>query len=702
MTTIIAEKPSVAAGIAAVVGARKREDGFISGNGYNVTWAFGHLIELASPDAYGYGEKWEKDKLPILPDKFKTRTIESKDKKSDSLYKKQLKTITSLFKKSDTIIVATDAGREGELIFRYIFEYVQEQMNIQATVKRLWISSLTDKSIREGMKNLRPISEYDNLFAAGKARSEADWLIGMNGTRATTINVNDGTVWSVGRVQTPTLSMICRRFIENRNFIPEPFHILKLTSSKTGIQFCAFNHTKFNNKEDALEILRTIGKAAYIKVSKVEKKPGYSMPPLLYDLTSLQKEANSKYGFSAEITLKLCQSLYEKKLVTYPRTGSRYIPDDIYDTLPELIKNAELYPKFSEYAKSVSRKPLGRISVNASKVTDHHALLPTENIPKDGEMTDGEMKIYEMILGRMLETVSPKEEKDITTVHIIADGMDDFPFIAKGSVIKVPGWKTVFNEKSNVPENENSQLPPLKTDEVIPLEKLEVLDKKTKAPALLTESSLLALMETAGKELENEEEREALKNIGIGTPATRAETIEKLIRTKYIVREKKTLIPTEKGLSLYDKVKDMQIANVELTGKWENALDKIEAGKLNAAIFNAEIRNYTRKCTDELLNINIDSTMGPRERKKELLLECPKCGGKFIVYDKVCRCSDKDNCGFFFWRVICQRRLTEKDIQEILTDGKTKGKVKLKKKDGTKFEAQLILEDDGKFTFKWE
>lgn len=702
MTTIIAEKPSVAAGIAAVVGARKRGDGFISGNGYNVTWAFGHLIELASPDAYGYGEKWEKDKLPILPDKFKTRTIESKDKKSDSLYKKQLKTITSLFNKSDTIIVATDAGREGELIFRYIFEYVQEQMNIQATVKRLWISSLTDKSIREGMKNLRPISEYDNLFAAGKARSEADWLIGMNGTRATTINVNDGTVWSVGRVQTPTLSMICRRFIENRNFIPSSFHILKLTSSKTGIQFCSFNHTKFNNKEDALEILRTIGRAAYIKVSKVEKKPGYSMPPLLYDLTSLQKEANSKYGFSAEITLKLCQSLYEKKLVTYPRTGSRYIPDDIYDTLPELIKNAELYPKFSEYAKSVSRKPLGRISVNASKVTDHHALLPTENIPKDGEMTDGEMKIYEMILGRMLETVSPKEEKDITTVHIIADGMDDFPFIAKGSVIKVPGWKTVFNEKSNVPEDENSQLPPLKTDEVIPLEKLEVLDKKTKAPALLTESSLLALMETAGKELENEEEREALKNIGIGTPATRAETIEKLIRTKYIVREKKTLIPTEKGLSLYDKVKDMQIANVELTGKWENALGKIEAGKLNAAIFNAEIRNYTRKCTDELLNINIDSTMGTRERKKELLLKCPKCGGKFIVYDKVCRCSDKDNCGFFFWRVICQRRLTEKDIQEILTDGKTKGKVKLKKKDGTKFEAQLILEDDGKFTFKWE
>lgn len=701
MITIIAEKPSVAAGIAAVVGARKREDGFISGNGFCITWAFGHLIELAPPDVYGYGDKWEKEKLPILPDKFRTRTIESKDKKSESLYKKQLKTITSLFKKSDTIIVATDAGREGELIFRYIFEYVQEQVNIQAAVKRLWISSLTDKSIREGMESLRPISDYDNLFAAGKARSEADWLIGMNGTRATTINVNDGSVWSVGRVQTPTLSMICRRFIENKNFVPEPFFTLKLTSNKAGIQFFAFNHTKFKNREDALEILKTIGEAAYIKINKIEKKPGYSMPPLLYDLTTLQKEANSKYGFSAEATLKLCQSLYEKKLVTYPRTGSRYIPDDIYDTLPELINNAEHYPKFAEYAKSIKGKILGKISVNNSKVTDHHALLPTENIPKDGEMTETERKIYEMILGRMLETVSPKEEKDITTVHIIADGIDDYPFVAKGSVIKVSGWKAVFNERGNIQEDENTQLPPLKTDEIIPLEKLEVLDKKTKAPALLTESSLLALMETAGKELENEEEREALKNIGIGTPATRAETIEKLIRTKYVVREKKTLLPTEKGLALYEKVKEMQIANVELTGKWENALGKIETGKLDAETFNGEIRNYTRKCTDELLNINIDSTMENRKRKKELLLECPKCGGKFIISEKVCRCEDKNNCGFFFWRTVCQRKLTEKDIKEILSTGETKGKVKLKNKEGKFFEAILVLDTDGKFTFKW-
>lgn len=474
-----------------------------------------------------------------------------------------------------------------------------------------------------------------------------------------------------------------------------------MTSSKTGIMFSAFNNTKFGKKEDALKVLQAIGEATCIKVTKVEKKPGYSMPPLLHDLTALQKEANSKYGFSAEMTLKLCQSLYEKKLVTYPRTGSRYIPDDVYDTLPELIRNAELYPKFSEYAKSMNGKPLGKISVNATKVTDHHALLPTEIIPKDGEMTEAERKIYEMILGRMLETVSPKEEKDITTIHITADGINDYPFIAKGSIIKVPGWKRVFNDKDKVQEDENTQLPPLKTDEIIPLEKLEVEDKKTKAPSLLTENTLLALMETAGKELENEEEREALKNIGIGTPATRAETIEKLIRTKYIIREKKNLLPTDKGLSLFEKVKEMQIANVELTGKWENALGKIESGKIDVERFNEEIRNYTRKCTEELLAISITPTMVKQERKKEVLLECPKCGGKIIVTDKVCRCEDKDNCGFFFWRVVCQRKLTEKDIKEILENGETKGKVKLKKKDGNFFEAKLILGTDGKFTFKW-
>lgn len=702
MITIIAEKPSVAQSIAAVVGARKKENGYLSGNGYCVTWAFGHLIELAPPQTYGFEGGWDKSTLPIIPEEFKIRPIELKDKKSNALYVSQLKTIATLFKKADKIVVATDAGREGELIFRYVYSFLNQKDGIHTPFVRLWISSLTDKAIKEGMQQLRPGSDYDNMYAAGKARSEADWLIGINGTRATTINVNDRTVWSVGRVQTPTLSMVCKRYLENKNFKSEPYYMLKVQCSKAGIPFWGFNATKFKDRKEAEEKLQEIERKPSMVVTKLEKKTGYTSPPLLYDLTTLQKEANSRYALSADMTLKLCQSLYEKKLTTYPRTGSRYIPEDVYATLPTLIKNAEQYSRFSDYAKSLAGKQLGKISVNAAKVTDHHALLPTENIPADGQMTDAERKIYEMIVARMLETVSPKEEKDITIAVLEAESMRDFPFVVRGSVIRVPGWKGVLNEKAACTEEENEKLPPLEEQETLSAECVAIMDKHTKAPALLTENTLLALMETAGKELNNEEEREALKNIGIGTPATRAETIEKLIRTKYMTREKKNLIPTEKGLALYHTVKNMQIANVEMTGKWENALNKIEQGKIEVAKFNEEIRNYTKKCTNELLSSNIDSSrVTVPAASQRIELQCPKCGARFIVTDKVCACTDKEKCGFFFWRVVCQRRLTEKDIKEILANGETAGKVKLKKKDGKTFEAKLVLGAEGKFELKW-
>lgn len=556
--------------------------------------------------------------------------------------------------------------------------------------------------IKEGMRQLRPGSDYDNMYAAGKARSEADWLIGINGTRATTINVNDRTVWSVGRVQTPTLSMVCKRYLENKNFKSEPYYMLKVQCCKAGITFWGYNATKFKDRKEAEEKLKEIGRHSYMVITGLEKKPGYTSPPLLYDLTTLQKEANSRYAMSADMTLKLCQSLYEKKLITYPRTGSRYIPDDVYATLPTLIKNAERYSRFSDYAKSLDGKQLGKISVNASKVTDHHALLPTENIPADGQITDAERKIYEMIVARMLETVSPKEEKDVTIASLEAEGVRDFPFVVRGSVIRVQGWKGILNEKNFCKEEENEKLPPLEKQEKLPAECPVIMDKHTKAPALLTENTLLALMETAGKELSDEEEREALEDIGIGTPATRAEIIEKLIRTKYMTREKKNLIPTEKGLALYHTVKDMQIADVEMTGKWENALNKIEQGKIEVTKFNEEIRNYTIKCTNELLNRKIDSsrvTIHAASQRTEL--QCPKCGARFIVTDKVCACTDKERCGFFFWRVVCQRRLTEKDIKEILANGETTEKVKLKRKDGKTFEAKLVLDTNGKFVLKW-
>ena len=700
MITIIAEKPSVAREIATIVKASTRKDGYLEGNGYTVTWAYGHLVGPDAPEKYGWSGTWDKRQLPMIPEKFTVSPLETTDKDFAKTMSKQLKIIAELFKKAERIIVATDAGREGELIFRYIYTHLSEKHKFQTPFDRLWISSLTDKAIREGLANLKDGHEYDHLYEAGKARSEADWLIGMNGTRAVTINVGDRTVWSVGRVQTPTLCMICKRYLDNKNFKSEPYWMIKSEFQKDGINFFGTNPTKFQEKSEAEKIQHLLTGAIEARVVKVEKKPSYSNPPLLYDLTSIQKDANSRYGFSAETTLKLCQSLYEKKLTTYPRTGSRYIPDDIYQTLPMLIRNAESYGRFADYAKSMRGKPLGRISVNAAKVTDHHALLPTENKPKEGSMTEAEKKIYEMILGRLLETVSSREEKFVTTAVIHVVGEEHFPFTVKGSIVVSMGWKAVLNEKQKTGEDENERLPEFNKDEIIKLQKVVLIEKHTKAPPLLTENSLLALMETAGKELANEEEREAMKNIGIGTPATRAETIEKLIRIKYIIREKKNLLPTEKGLNLYKTVKDMLIANVEMTGKWENALNKVEQGIIDVSVFNAGIKNYTVKCTEELLKVNIQKT---REQMADKLtgLVCPKCGQPFIVNDKICRCSDNDRCGYHFWRVVCQRKLTEKDIKEIMHYGGTRVKVKLKKKDGKFFEARLVLGEDGNFTFKF-
>lgn len=701
MVTIIAEKPSVAGEIAKIVLAKNRKDGYYEGNDYAVTWAYGHLIGLADATAYGVEGSWSKSQLPIIPDKFVTTPIELKKKESNALYKKQLKTISSLFKKSKKIIVATDAGREGELIFRYIYEYLSNKDKFNTPFERLWISSLTDKAIKDGLANLKPGHEYDNLASAAKARSESDWLIGINATRATTLNAADRSVWSVGRVQTPTLCMICKRFLENKNFKSTPYYMIKVKSIQMGLEFWAFNDRKFDKLEEAQTKMTQVRASTNLHVTDVQKKPSYSNPPLLYDLTTIQKEANSKYGLSADTTLKVCQSLYEKKLTTYPRTGSRYIPDDIFATLPQLILNAEKYPKFAEYAASLRNKPLGKISVNAAKVTDHHALLPTENIPHEGQMNDLERKIYEMIVGRMLETVSPREEKDVTTITMMAESQTDFPFIAKGSVIKVSGWKAVMKEISKLEEDENAQLPPVNKGDILPLEEVVLLEKKTKAPPILTDNSLLALMETAGKELDDEQQREAMKDIGLGTPATRAETIEKLIHTQYIVRERKQLLPTEKGLALYNMIKDKSIANVEMTGKWEHVLNLISEGKVDVGQFNEEIRKYTVSCTEDLLDMKMD-TSRMKNVSKTIEMTCPKCGAPFIIYDKVCKCSDKEKCGFFFWRIVCQRRLTEKDIREILENGETAGKVKLKKKDGKTFEAKLTLNNDGNFTLNFK
>ena len=595
MIAVIAEKPSVARDIASVLGATQKNDGNISGNGYIVTWAFGHLVGLAIPDAYGI-ENFRRENLPILPQSFQLipRQVKTdKGYKPDSGTVKQLKIIKEVFDQCDKIIVATDAGREGELIFRYIYQYLE----CRKPFVRLWISSLTDKAIRDGLQNLKDGTMYDNLFRSAKARSEADWLIGINASQALSIAAGRGT-YSLGRVQTPTLAMICSRYLENKNFVPQKYWQLKLQTGKDSIEFSALSEEKFDSQQPAIDKLQIIKDSGQVQVKSVECKEVNQEPPLLYDLTTLQKEANTKLNFSADKTLSIAQKLYEGKLISYPRTGSRYISQDVFDEILERIPLLETYDRFAGYAKSMNVCNLNRRSVDDKKVTDHHALIITENKP--GSLQADEQAIYELVAGRMLEAFSQKCVKEVTSISLTSG---ESIFAVKGTVIKSAGWRAVFNTQEE--GEENTVLPTLKEGENFHLSDIELLEKQTKPKPLHTESSLLSAMENAGKELEDAELKASLKDSGIGTPATRAAIIETLFTRQYIVREKKALVPTAKGLAVYDIVRDKKIADVEMTGMWENALSKIESGEMNPDTFHKSTEVHASQITSELLGVQL-------------------------------------------------------------------------------------------------
>ena len=626
MKTIIAEKPSVAREIARIVGATKREEGYFEGGGYAVTWAFGHLVQLAMPDGYGVRE-FVRDNLPVIPETFTLipRQVKTeKGYKPDSGVTTQIKVITSLFNKSEQIIVATDAGREGELIFRYLYHYT----GCTTPFVRLWISSLTDKAIREGLRNLEDGGKYDNLYLAAKARSESDWLVGINGTQALSIAAGHGT-YSVGRVQTPTLGMVCERYWENRRFTPEAFwqlHIavdgnndgtVKLSSSE-----------KWKEKEPATALYNKVKEIGAATVTKAERKEKTEDTPLLYDLTTLQKEANAKHGFTAEQTLEIAQKLYEKKLITYPRTGSRYIPEDVFAEIPKLLAFIGALPEWK--GKVQAKVQPTRRNVDGSKVTDHHALLVTGEKPLFLSKEDN--TVYQMIAGRMIEAFSEKCVKDTTAVTAECAGVE---FIVKGSVIRQAGWRAVYGEE----DKEEISIPDWQEGDTLTLKGCSITEGKTKPKPLHTEATLLSAMETAGKEIEDDALRQALKDCGIGTPATRAAIIETLFKRGYMERCKKSLVPTEKGLALYSVVKTMRIADVALTGEWEKELARIERGELSAETFRKEIEAYTREITSELLSC--DKLFS----HKDSGCACPKCGtGRMQFYGKVVRC-DNAECG---------------------------------------------------------
>ncbi|MCE9336943.1 type IA DNA topoisomerase, partial [Bacteroides fragilis] len=501
MKTIIAEKPSVARELARIVGATKREEGYFQGGGYAVTWAFGHLVQLAMPDGYGI-RGFVRDSLPILPETFtliprQVRT--EKGCKPDSGVAAQIKVIAGLFKESEQIIVATDAGREGELIFRYLYHYI----GCTTPFVRLWISSLTDKAIREGLKSLKDGREYDNLYLAAKARSECDWLVGINGTSALSIAAGRGT-YSVGRVQTPTLAMVCERYYENNRFTPETFFGLHFTTDGCGagetVKFSSAE--KWKEKGVATELYNKVKAAGSAGIVKVERKEKTEDTPLLYDLTSIQKDANTRHGFTAEQTLDIVQKLYEKKLVTYPRTGSRYIPEDVFAEIPKLLAFAGSLP---EWAGKVSggTKPTRR-SVDDGNVTDHHALLVTGE--KSLFLSKDDAIIYHMIAGRMIEAFSEKCVKDVTTVTAECGGVE---FTVKGCIIRQAGWRAVYNAAEK--EEPETVLPDWKEGDTLAVKASSVTEGRTKPKPLHTEATLLAAMETAGRNIGEEELRQALK-----------------------------------------------------------------------------------------------------------------------------------------------------------------------------------------------
>lgn len=679
---VIAEKPSVAREIATILGANNKEDGYLQGNGYAVTWAFGHLVGLAFPEEYGIAG-FRKENLPILPEQFKLipRQIKSgKEYKSDPGVLKQIKIIKGLFEKCNKIIVATDAGREGELIHRYLYEYI----GCNKPCERLWISSLTERAIKEGFQKLQPGDKYDNLYFSARARSEADWLIGINASQALTISAGSG-VFSLGRVQTPTLAMICKRMLENKNFVPEKYWQLKLVTDKGEISFSAQSVEKFSDKTKADLAGQKVMQSGKVTVCELERKTVNQEPPLLYDLTALQKEANTKLNFSADKTLTLAQTLYEKKVLSYPRTGSRYISEDVFEEIPERIALLARYPRFTAYAGAMETSSLNHRPVNDAKVTDHHALIITEILP--GELSSDECAIYELVAGRMLEAFSQKCIKEVTSVKLDSEGI---LFSVRGSVIKFSGWRSVLNSEEE--GEDNTVLPELEEGEALVANSCENVEKQTKPKPLHTESSLLSAMETAGKELENEEERAAMKDVGIGTPATRAAIIETLFSRGYIVREKKNLVPTEKGLAVYDIVKDKKITDIQMTGSWENALAKIESGEMDAITFHKGIEVYTTQITTELLSSQLAIASGEN-------IPCPKCGkGRILLYNKVAKCSDPD-CGLTVFRERSGKQLTDKQITSLVTKGKTEVIKGFKSVKGKLFDAALGFDEQFKVVF---
>ncbi len=643
MKVVLAEKPSVARELAAFLGASTRREGYLEGNGYFVTWALGHLATLKEPQDYDPTlKRWTVESLPIVPERFEIKAID------EGGARKQLAVVRKLFREADELICATDAGREGELIFRYIQELVG---CVGKPASRLWLSSLTESAIRDAFRRLRPLSDYDDLYAAARSRSEADWIVGLNATRYYTVaHRSNGVLWSVGRVQTPVLALIVRRDDEIRTFHPEPFWELLTKYRDVSFKFAG---DRFAREEDARAVRdRILGRPFVVR--GVERKPERVAPPQLYDLTDLQRDMNRRYGMSADATLKVAQSLYEDKYISYPRTDSRYLGDDMKGQIPGILEELR-----SLRSSEIGRLDLsalvftGRI-VNNAKVRDHHAIIPTGKCP--GSLGSPAQKVFDAVVTRLIAAFYPACVKEITTIQASSE---DVPFRARGVRVLDPGWTVLYprREDDRKEGDDQQDLPEFRVGETGPHEPY-VRRGETTPPKPFTENTLLGAMETAGKLVEEEHLKEALKERGLGTPATRAAIIETLIDRGYIVREGKALIATDLGRYLVAIVRDRALKSPELTGDWEAKLRQIERGQLRRGPFMAEIVRYTSEVIRSGAEVVIDSSR---------LGDCPRCGRPVIEGKRGYGCSGwRDGCPFVLWREYRGLELDEEKIRELL------------------------------------
>ena len=685
MKLVIAEKPSVARDIANVLGAAQKRNGYLEGNGYQVTWCIGHLVQLANPEEYDETlRRWKMDTLPIMPAEFRYEIVAST--------KSQFQIVQQLISRSEEIICATDAGREGQLIFEYVLRLSRPPEN--CIIRRLWISSMTDEAIREGFASLKDNEQYQRLYQSARCRSEADWLVGINFTRLFTIRY--GTKLTVGRVQTPTLALIVERQQAIENFQSAPYYQLQGHFGSIRALWHRGTVNRIEQKEEALKLQRELT-GMDGTVTKLDTSRKNEDRPLLFDLTELQREANRRFGYTAQETLSIAQSLYEKhKFITYPRTDSRYLTTDMKSQIPQLLKKiASVYPESVPFIQQIASKklPLDKRIINDAKVSDHHAIIVTGNIHQyqPQKLTPKENNVLKLIMIRMIAALSGKKVYDETKLEITLDNQKDI-FKATGRIIIDEGWTLVERTLSAKPaaqqdevkaedkedkEDDQQILTGIALNQRVHLDKINILEKKTTPPKPYTEATLLTAMEKASREIDDKSLKESMKGKGLGTPATRAGIIEKLITVGYVERRKKNLYPTQQGIMFIQLVPE-SIRQVEMTAQWELQLQEICDGKGNPEQFMQEIRQYVIQTVSENNSLENVQAVSRKGTLRRVVGKCPKCGQNVIESDKSFYCDGfrmEHKCNFSLWKnnKYLQARgitLTADMASELLSTGK--------------------------------